>query len=59
MNVDLNDNDFFAYNFVGQSKKKTKKGSEKIRFSDKTADQIICCVADRIKKVLGFNESQL
>jgi len=50
MNVDLNDDDFFSYNFVSQSKKKPKTGTEKIKFSDKTADKIICCVADRIKK---------
>lgn len=56
LTIDLNNSDFFAYNFVSQSKKNPKKGTEKIKFSDKTADEIICCVADRIKKVLGFNE---
>lgn len=48
LNIDLNDEQFFSGNFLGQSKENTKP----IIFPDKSAAEIITLVTDRIKALL-------
>lgn len=51
LNIDLNDEHFFSDDLGRSSKEKTQP----ITFLDKSADEIIIEVANRIRKVMGWS----
>lgn len=55
--IDLNDKNLFPDNFVSQSKPNPRREtSRELKFSKKTREEIITEVAQRARKVFGFND---